>query len=240
MIPKRPCAPDQPTRKPVITSSKTRSAPARVVSSRSISRKPAGAGGTTPMLPGDRLDDDGRESRRVRPDRRPRRPRGRCSRATTVRSRDALRHPRAVGDAERERAGAGAHQQSVGVAVVAAVELEDASRPVAARASRSALIVASVPELTSRTCSTPAARRRAASPARPRRPSARRSSCPGAICSRSRAEPPVRVAEDQRSPRADEVDVLDGRRDRRRTRPSPRAMNDRLARRRRARSAPGC
>ncbi len=43
---------------------------------------------------------------------------------------------------------------AVGMAVVAAVELEDEGRPVAARARRTALIVASVPELTNRTMST--------------------------------------------------------------------------------------
>ena len=60
----------------------------------------------------------------------------------------------AVGRAERRGAGAGLHQKAVAVAVIAALELHDArAGPVAARASRSAAIVASVPELTSRTIS---------------------------------------------------------------------------------------
>ena len=49
-MPKRSCAPPRATRKPVITSSQMKSAPARRVSSRSASRKP-GRGGTTPMFP---------------------------------------------------------------------------------------------------------------------------------------------------------------------------------------------
>ena len=49
VMPKRACAPPTPTRKPVMTSSNTSSAPCRVQRSRSPSRKPA-AGGTSPML----------------------------------------------------------------------------------------------------------------------------------------------------------------------------------------------
>ena len=50
VTPKRSCAPPRATRKPVITSSKTSSAPAASQSIRSASRKP-GAGGTQPMFP---------------------------------------------------------------------------------------------------------------------------------------------------------------------------------------------
>jgi len=49
VTPKTPWAPPRPRRKPVITSSKMRSAPQADVASRSAARKP-GAGGTTPML----------------------------------------------------------------------------------------------------------------------------------------------------------------------------------------------
>ena len=48
--PKRSCAPPRATRKPVITSSKTSSAPLASQSRRSASRNP-GSGGTTPMFP---------------------------------------------------------------------------------------------------------------------------------------------------------------------------------------------
>jgi hypothetical protein len=55
--------------------------------------------------------------------------------------------------AEGGQARAGLDQQGVGVAVVAALELDDLVRPVAPRARRMALMPASVPELTRRTCS---------------------------------------------------------------------------------------
>ncbi len=58
-----------------------------------------------------------------------------------------------VGQPERRDAGAGSSEQGVDVAVVAAGELDDLRASVAPRASRMALMVASVPELTSRTCS---------------------------------------------------------------------------------------
>ena len=48
-MPKSSCAPPRPTRKPVMTSSKTSSAPLASHAARSSSRKPA-AGGTTPMF----------------------------------------------------------------------------------------------------------------------------------------------------------------------------------------------
>ena len=50
LISNRSCAPPRAIRKPVITSSKTSSAPEASQRSRSASRKP-GAGGTTPMFP---------------------------------------------------------------------------------------------------------------------------------------------------------------------------------------------
>ena len=50
MTPKRSCAPPQPTRKPVMTSSKISIVPYLVHRARHASRKP-GCGGTTPMLP---------------------------------------------------------------------------------------------------------------------------------------------------------------------------------------------
>ncbi len=58
-----------------------------------------------------------------------------------------------LGDAAAAR-----DEQRVGVAVVAAVELDDLVAPGAPRARRTALITASVPEETKRTCSRPATR----------------------------------------------------------------------------------
>ena len=122
--PKRSCAPPRATRKPVITSSKTSSAPDASQSARSASRKP-GAGGTQPMFPATGstkiaarsslwrstaaaasvdvvvVDDD-----RVGDDRR--------------------RHARRGRDAERREARARLGEERVGVAVVAAGELEHA------------------------------------------------------------------------------------------------------------------
>ena len=60
---------------------------------------------------------------------------------------------RRIGHAQRGGRTAGGHQQAVDVAVIVAGELEITSRPVKPRARRMALIVASVPELTSRTFS---------------------------------------------------------------------------------------
>ena len=50
----------EPTRKPVMTSSSTSSAPCRVQRSRSASRNPA-RGGDEPHVRGDRLDEDRRD-----------------------------------------------------------------------------------------------------------------------------------------------------------------------------------
>ena len=61
------------------------------------------------------------------------------------------RQPGAVGQRRLGQTGAGAQQHRVGVAVIAALEFQDLrARLVAARATRSADITASVPELTNR------------------------------------------------------------------------------------------
>ncbi len=68
---------------------------------------------------------------------------------------DLGREAGAVGQRRLGQAGAGAQQHRVGVAVIAAVELQNLRvRPVAARATRSADITASVPEFTNRMLST--------------------------------------------------------------------------------------
>ena len=126
MTPYSACAPPGCTRKPVITSSKTSSAPLAAVSARSPSRKPC-AGGDEPHVPGDRLDDhrgdvaavgeeplDGLEVV-VR----------RGQRVGDGAGRDAGR----VGQAERRDAGARLDEQEVRVAVVAARELHDLRAP---------------------------------------------------------------------------------------------------------------
>ena len=137
-------------RNPEITSSKISSAPAAAQTSRSARRKPS-AGGTTPMLPaiGSTITrgDVVRGSRRTAaaPTR------GRCSWRRSVSADGRARDAGAGRHAERQRARAGLHQERVGVPVIAAFELDDLVAPVAARATRTALIAASVPELTKRT-----------------------------------------------------------------------------------------
>jgi len=85
------------------------------------------------------------------------------------------------------------------VTVIAAIELDDALRPVAARASRIAAIVASVPELTHRSISTAGMRARTSSRARLR--GARRAVRPTRPpLANRRQHGGVRVAEDQRAP----------------------------------------
>ena len=106
-------------------------------------------------VPRDRLDEDRRETLAVALDRRGR---GRSTslygRDDRVR-RDAGRDAGLRRDAERGDARARVGEQRVDVAVVAAGEAEDRGRgSCSARASRIALIDASVPEETSRTCST--------------------------------------------------------------------------------------
>ncbi len=90
--------------------------------------------------------------------------------------------------------------------MVGAGELEDGSRPVAARARRMAVIAASVPEEVIRSISTPGIRRETSSPARPRPRSGRRSWFRGRRRVDRRQHLRVGVAVDQRAPRADVVD----------------------------------
>ena len=128
MTPYRSCAPPRATRKPVITSSKTSSAPLASHSARSASRKP-GAGGTTPMLPAT-------GSTRIAASPSPYSATAAAtasmslkgstivSPATPDRNAGRRRNP------ERHQARARAREQSVDVAVIVARELD---QPVAAR-----------------------------------------------------------------------------------------------------------
>ena len=101
---------------------------AAAVTSRSAARKP-GAGGTTPMLPATgstmtaAISDAARGgTARARP--------SRSLNGDRERERgQRRRHARAVGDPERRAARAGLHEQAVGVAVVAAVELHEDVAP---------------------------------------------------------------------------------------------------------------
>src|SRR5207249_3661559 len=67
--------------------------------------------------------------------------------------REYAGHAATVGNAERGAAGAGLDEQAIGMAVIAAVEFHEHVAPVAPRATRMALMAASVPEDTSRTIS---------------------------------------------------------------------------------------
>ena len=126
VTPKRSCAPPRASRKPVITSSKTSSAPTRSHSARRPGEEP-GAGRDQAHVGGDRLDDDARDVAR--------RARAPGCRATTTVSATAT-----GGDAGRARAGPAvgaaplppsARSASL-VAVVVAGELHDLRpRPVA-------------------------------------------------------------------------------------------------------------
>ena len=146
VTPSRPCAPCKPNRSHVMTSSKISSAPQRRARSRKPSRKPA-AGGTKPMFAADRLDDDrgqlGLAPLRQLVDRReivvardhdvaPYRPREfrRRPRIAPKRPRRAARD-RSVRDSSRQTS-------------------STSRRLVNARATRIALIIASVPVVTNR------------------------------------------------------------------------------------------
>ena len=161
-------APPEPRRNPVITSSNTSRAPTRSHSARSPSRKP-GAGRRHPCW------------------RRPARRSRAATRSSSV-GHHVVRHDERLGDRagghagragqpERGDAAAAGGEQRVGGAVEVAVEDTIRSRPVKPRARRTAVLVASVPEFISRTCSQLATRsrspRRASSPAA----SVRRTTC---------------------------------------------------------------
>ena len=191
----------------MITSSKMSSAPC---SSRELAqaREEARRRRHDAHVRGHRLDDDGRDlvARRVEEQR--------CTAsrslygATSVLGGVGRGDAGAVRQAERRLAGARLHQQAVGVAVVPALELDDLRRCVKARASRSADIVASVPEFTKRTISIEGIASQI------RRASSTSSSlvAPYAVPRSAAAamhgdDGGVRVAEDQRPVRADVVDV---------------------------------
>ena len=138
-------APPEPSRKPVITSSKTRSAPAASQAAAQALEE-ARRRGDEAHVGRDRLD---HHAGHVVAERR----------HDVVRGHDRLAHgglgdPGRPGQAERGHAAPPGRQQRVAVAVVVAGELHDLrARPVTPRASRSAVIVASVPLFTKRTCS---------------------------------------------------------------------------------------
>ena len=121
--PKRSWAPPQATRKPVMTSSKMSRAPYRVHRARQASRKP-GSGGTTPMLPatGSTMSaaiSSPRSANRVVNDSTS------LYSTSSVSAVVALVTPGLSGSDEREHAAAGRRKERVGVAVVAADELDD-------------------------------------------------------------------------------------------------------------------
>ena len=122
--PNRSCAPPRATRKPVITSSKTSSAPDASHSCRSASRIAVDRRDDA-HVPRDRLDDDRGEAFAVAEH-------GLGDRLdVVVRADDRVggdggRHAGRRRDRERREAGAGAREQRVDVAVVAAGELDDA------------------------------------------------------------------------------------------------------------------
>ena len=115
--------------------------------------------------------------------------------------------PGRLGEPQRDDAGAGLREQRVDVPVVAAGELDDHVAAGEPAASRSADIVASVPDDTSRTCSTgvratiSSASSTSGGLGVPNDVPARR----GLLHSRHHLG--VRVAEQHRAPRADQVDV---------------------------------
>ena len=151
-MPSRSWAPPGATRKPVMTSSKIRIAPWRAVSSRKPARKP-GAGNTSPMLPTYGSTMTAAISSGYARE-------GRLDAVEVVVvdddrvARGPLRDPRRVGTPLVSAPLPAEIRNAVAVPVVAAGELDDACRVVKPRASRNALIVASVPLETKRTCST--------------------------------------------------------------------------------------
>ena len=124
VTPKSSCAPPRATRKPVMTSSNTRSAPDASQRRRSASRKP-GSGGTTPMFPA-----TGSTMIAARPS--PYSATVDATASTSLYLHTIVSFVVAGGNAgarrqaERRDTGAGTREQRVDVAVVAACELEDA------------------------------------------------------------------------------------------------------------------
>ena len=150
--PSRPHWPERLTRKPVITSSLTNSAPWRAQVSARNRLKP-GPGGTTPMLPGDASVITQAISSPCSAKACARRPRvvvGQHQRRGGRRRRDAGR----AGHRQGGEAGAGLREQRVDVAVVAAGELHHEVAAGEAAGQPDADMVASVPEETKRTFST--------------------------------------------------------------------------------------
>jgi hypothetical protein len=116
--------------------------------------------------------------------------------------------PALVGVAERGQARAGLDQQGVGMAVVAALELDQLVRPVAPRARRMALMAASVPELTRRTMSMDGTSAGWLRPVRLRARSGAPNEKPSSTALLHRLDHDrVAMAQDHRAPGADVVDV---------------------------------
>jgi hypothetical protein len=127
VMPNRPCAPTGPTRKPVITSSKISTAPCCVHSVR-IALEEGARRHDEVHVADHRLDDDAGDAVAMAAEAR-----------FELLRRVVVEHQRVPGEvgrhaartrvAEGERAGTGLHQQAVGVAVVAALELHDRVTP---------------------------------------------------------------------------------------------------------------
>ena len=189
-----------------MTSSKTSSAPLSVARSRRSSRKPS-AGGTRPMFAGygsARIAANSCSAHAARPRR------GRSTATMIVFARRGGRDARAGRDALRREAGARLGEQAVDVAVVGAGELQEllaagrrageadrAHRRLGARARSCA---ASRPTACGATTSSASSTSPAVGAPKRR---ARRAAASATACDDRR----VRVAVDQRAPRADPVDV---------------------------------
>ena len=169
----------------MITSSKTSSAPVASQSSAKRLEKP-GRRRHAAHVPGDGLDDDRRETLAVALDGRGRTRRRRCTSHDDRVGGDAGRDAGRGRDAERGEPRAGAREELVGVAVVAAGELDHAVAP--REPAREPDAPTSPPRCPTRPAARArptAARRRSPPPARPRARSARRTSCRRAPASRT-------------------------------------------------------
>ena len=191
------------------SSPRRRSAARRTAcTARAASAGKPGCGSTRPMLPGYGSTITAAIARRAR--------RTRCSIARRVVERQHDRVARGafgdagrIGNAVRQRAGAGRDQKRVAVAVIAAGELHDLRRGVKPRASRTALIVASVPlERSAAVRSTAPSQTISSASSLSARSARRTTSRASPRCAIARVTAGMRVAEDQRAPRHHVVDVL--------------------------------
>ncbi len=145
VAPDQPVAPAGPSRKPVMTSSRSRRAPLALQASRSPSRNP-GSGAEVHVGRHGLLDDHaGHPLVELR-----------TTLWTTSVARPPLRRTRRpTGQPEHGHATPPAGQQTVGMAVIAAVELDQHGRAPSRHAGARRSSAASVPDETRRTCSQP-------------------------------------------------------------------------------------